>query len=147
MTREMSNRTVDLTRLRGANATRLADFDVSDGEYGAVFVHVSDVNGALTNGEQVRVKLPSGKLKLNEGFRIGPNASVEFVFDVTVKKAGKSGKYVLQPVVSESGTDVPIERVDEEGRRTTRGVTRSGATRARSRTTRSATSATAASRR
>ena len=39
-------------------------------------------------------------------------SEVEFVFDVTVKKAGNSGKYILQPVVTESGTDVPIEKAD-----------------------------------
>lgn len=114
VTHNVSKRTVDLTRLQGANATRLADFDVPDGEYDAVFVYVSDVNATLKNGEQVRVKLPSGKLKLNEGFAMGANSSVDFVFDITVTKAGKSGKYVLQPVVSESGTDVPIDEVGED---------------------------------
>jgi len=117
VTHNVSNRTADLTQLQGANATRLADFDVPDGEYDAVFVYVSNVNGTLENGEQVRVKLPSEKLKLNEGFTMGANGSVDFVFDITVTKAGQSGKYVLQPVVSESGTDVPINDVDAEDER------------------------------
>jgi hypothetical protein len=55
------------------------------------------------------VKLPSGKLQVTTPFTIGPDTSVDFVFDITVKKAGNSRKYVLRPVVSESGTDVPID--------------------------------------
>jgi hypothetical protein len=63
----------------------------------------------------VNVKLPSQKLHLNEEFTVGSNRSVDFVFDITVFEAGNSGKYILKPVASESGTDVPIVDVDEEG--------------------------------
>jgi hypothetical protein len=38
------------------------------------------------------------------------------VFDISVFEAGNSGKYILKPVVGESGTgdDVEIRDVDEE---------------------------------
>jgi hypothetical protein len=74
-----------------------------------VFVYVSEINATLDNGEQVNVKLPSEKLQLNKEFTVGNGEAVDFVFDITVKKAGNSGKYILQPVVSESGTSDQVE--------------------------------------
>jgi len=111
---EVDNRTVDLTRLQGANATRLSTLDVPNGTYEKVFVYVSEVNGTLKDGSDQRVKLPSGKLQLNSEFTVGNGESVDFVFDITAVKAGQSGKYILKPVISESGTDVEIERVDDD---------------------------------
>jgi hypothetical protein len=115
-TYDVDDRTVDLTRLQGANATRLTSMNVSNGTYSTVFVYVSEINATLENGEQVNVKLPSEKLQLNTEFTVGNGRAVDFVFDITVKKAGNSGKYILQPVVSESGTseDVEIEKIDED---------------------------------
>ncbi|MGB9964454.1 DUF4382 domain-containing protein [Halobacterium sp. CBA1126] len=112
---DVDNRTVDLTELQGANATQLGNMSVPAGEYEKVFVHVGEVEGTLESGEQVNVKLPSQKLHLNEDFTVNQSSDVEFVFDITVFEAGNSGKYILKPVASESGTDVPIERVDVEG--------------------------------
>jgi hypothetical protein len=111
----VDNVTVDLTKLQGANATRIADFAAHSGNYTTVFVHVSDVEGTLTDGTETNVKLPSERLKLTKPFELAPNASVDFVYDVTVRKAGNSGWYVLQPVVGESGPDVAIREVDRQG--------------------------------
>lgn len=111
----VENRTVDLTELRGANATRIASFDVPDGSYRKVFAHVGEVDATLAGGEEVRVKLPSEKLQIEKEFAVG-NGSTDFVFDIAVHEAGGSGKYVLRPVISESGTDVAIESVGEDDR-------------------------------
>jgi hypothetical protein len=110
---EVDNRTVDLTELKGANATRLSSLDVPNGSYEKVFVYVSEVEGTLKDGSDQRVKLPSGKLQLNSGFTVGNGEEIDFVFDITAIKAGNSGKYILKPVVSESGTDVEIDDVDD----------------------------------
>ena len=112
--RDVDSRTVDLTELQGANATLLGNMSVPAGEYEKVFVHVDEVNGTLQSGKQVNVKLPSEKLHLNEDFTVDAEGDIEFVFDITVFEAGNSGKYILKPVASESGTDVPIESVDED---------------------------------
>jgi hypothetical protein len=112
--RPAGNRTVDLTRLVGANASLVGTFDVPAGEYTRVLAYVGAVNATLTNGEHVTVKLPSEKLQLDRPFSVESNSSVQFVFDIAVHEAGKSGKYVLKPVIGESGTDVPIEDVDGE---------------------------------
>lgn len=112
--RSVDNRTVDLTELRGANASLVDRFEVPNGTYGTVFVHVGTVDGVLTSGDQVTVKLPSDKMQIHERFVVENGSEVDFVFDIAVHKAGNSGKYILRPVISESGTDVPIERIDDE---------------------------------
>jgi len=110
---DVDNRTVDLTELKGDNATLLETFDIESGNYTKVFVHVSAVNGTLTDGSSADVKLPSEKLQLNENVRVEENATVDFVYDITVVKRGNSGSYNIKPVASESGTDIPIDDVDE----------------------------------
>ena len=111
---EVEDRTFDLTQLQGDNASLLQQFDAPEGSYTKVFVHVEEINGTLDNGESVNVKLPSERLQINQGFTVESNETIDFVFDITVHKAGNSGKYILTPVISESGTDVPIEDVDED---------------------------------
>lgn len=115
--RDVDNRSVDLTRLKGANATRLTTVDAPNGSYDKTFVYVSEVNATLTSGKQVRVKLPSEKLQIQKSFTVGDGESIDFVFDIAVHKAGNSGTYILKPVIGESGTDVPIQSVDyDDGR-------------------------------
>ena len=110
---EVDNRTVDLTQLKGANATKLSTLERANGTYEKVFVYVSTVDGTLKDGSDQRVKLPSGKLQLDSEFTVGDGEEVDFVFDITAFEAGNSGKYILKPVISESGTDVEIDDVDE----------------------------------
>ncbi|WP_416839949.1 DUF4382 domain-containing protein [Haloferax sp. DFSO52] len=114
VTYTVKNVTVDLTELKGDKSSLVGAYDVPKGEYNAVHVEVTNVSGTLKTGEQVNIKLPSNKLKLNSDFTVEKGESVNFVFDITAFEAGGSGKYILKPVISESGTDVPIENVDEE---------------------------------
>ena len=114
-TYEVDNRTVDLTELKRDNATLLETFDVPAGNYTKVFIGIEAVNGTLTDGSSADVKLPSEKLRINQQFVVGNDESVDFVYDITVVKRGQSGSYNIQPVAGESGTDVPIDRVDDEG--------------------------------
>jgi hypothetical protein len=118
VTRDVDDETVDLTNLQGANATAISNVSVSAGEYDEVFVYVSDVNATLNDGESVNVKLPSSKLQITKPFTVAANDSPDFVFDINVHKAGNSGKYILRPIVSESGTgdQVEIEKVDKNGK-------------------------------
>jgi hypothetical protein len=109
VTRDVDNVTVDLTELQGNNATMVGQIDAPNGTYDKVFVHVSDVNGTLTDGSSTDVKLPSSKLHLNEEFTVGDGEEIDFVFDITVVKRGQSGSYNIQPVASESGPDQEIE--------------------------------------
>jgi len=113
---DVDNATVDLTALQGPNATLIGEYNLSNGTYSTVFVHVGNVNATLQNGEEVRVKLPSEKLQIQQPFTVDNGSTVDFVFDITVHKAGKSGKYILKPVIGESGTDVPIEPTEDDER-------------------------------
>ncbi len=113
----VEERTVDLTELQGENATRLGNLTVPTGQYEGVAVRISDIEATLKTGERVTVKLPSDRLRVRHEFTVGATAT-DFVFDITVFEAGKSGKYVLKPVAGESGTDQPIRLVNDG---TTRG--------------------------
>ncbi|MFC6767983.1 DUF4382 domain-containing protein [Natrinema soli] len=112
---DVDSRTVDLTELKGANASVIDEFELPAGDYEKVFIYVSDTEGILADGSTTRVKLPSNKLHLNTGFTVGNGERVDFVYDIAPHKAGKSGKYILKPVISQSGTgdDVEIRDVDE----------------------------------
>jgi len=114
--REVNETTVDLTELKGANASMIDEFELPAGEYETVFVYVDDTEGILTDGTETRVKLPSEKLQLHTTFTIGNDESVDFVYDIAPHKAGKSGKYILKPVITESGTgdEVEIHDIDEQ---------------------------------
>jgi len=113
VTRDVDSRTVDLTRLQGDNATLVGTPEIPAGEYATVFVHVESVDATLQDGTAANVKLPSGRLKLTRGFTLEPNGTVAFVYDISVVKAGNSGKYILKPVISQSGPGQPIEDVDD----------------------------------
>jgi len=108
---------VDLTKLEGDNATQLWSGTLPDGDYTKVFIYVTTVAGTLKNGdgngETADVKLPSNKLQISKPFTISSENGqvVDFVFDITVIEAGKSGKYNLLPQIAESGPDQDIDDV------------------------------------
>jgi hypothetical protein len=101
---------VDLTLLRGDVTQEVWRGDVPTGSYSKAFIQVSDVSGILKgSADSVPVKLPSGRLQISIPFEVGADSVTSFVFDVTVVAAGneKSGvKYILKPVISESGATV-----------------------------------------
>jgi hypothetical protein len=113
LTRDVDARSVDLTRLRGPNATLIGTPEIPAGNYTKVFVYVDSINATLKDGSTTNVKLPSNKLQLTKGFELEPNGTVQFVYDISIFKAGNSGKYILKPVISESGADQEIESVDD----------------------------------
>ena len=107
---------LNLVSLQGENAQEIWSGTLPDGEYNKVFVYASDVNGVLTNGDSTDVKLPSEKLHINTHFSIPTpdDSPVSFVFDISVVAAGNGAgngtgngqggvKYILKPVVSQSG--------------------------------------------
>ncbi|WP_332897686.1 DUF4382 domain-containing protein [Haladaptatus sp. CMSO5] len=117
-TYDVDAKTFDLTQLQGENAEKLSEFDLEAGTYTEVRLHISDVNGTLTDGEKVNVKLPSNTLKIKSEFTVDAESETDFVYDITVHSAGNSGKYVIKPVVSESGANIPYTDIgakdDEE---------------------------------
>ncbi|MFC1937768.1 DUF4382 domain-containing protein [Chloroflexota bacterium] len=110
---------LDLVPLQEENAQEIWSGALPDGEYTKVFVYVSDVEGVLNSGDSTEVKLPSEKLHLNTHFTIPDDSPISFVFDLSVVAAGneKSGiKYILKPVVNQSGPNQKFVEVSPPGR-------------------------------
>ncbi len=108
--------TVNLTDLQGNRAQEIWRGDIPDGEYNKVFLEVSQVSGVLWDSEeQVEIKLPSGKLQILKPFNVESGELTNFVYDLTVVEAGKSGQYILKPQIGQSGTDQDFVRVKSEG--------------------------------
>jgi hypothetical protein len=95
---------LDLKPLTGPNAIAIWSGTLPDGEYTKVFIHVDSIQGILIGGDEIEMKLPSNKLQISKPFTISDSV-VEFVYDITVVQAGKSGKYVLKPQIAESGAE------------------------------------------
>ena len=107
---------VDLTLLQGDKAQEIWRGDVREGQYTKVFIQVSNVSGVLKDtGEVVNVKLPSEKLQISKSFGVTSSSVTNFVFDITVVKAGGSGKYILKPQVGQSGADQRFEKIEGKG--------------------------------
>jgi hypothetical protein len=99
---------IDLRPLVGPNAVAIWSGNIAVGDYDKVFIHVSDVKGIAVGageGETAEVKLPSNKLHISKPFTISSDSAVNFVYDITVVQAGKSGKYILKPQIGESGAN------------------------------------------
>jgi hypothetical protein len=106
---------VDLTNLQGNRAQEIWRGDIPAGEYTKVFLEVSEVNGILWDSdEKVDIKLPSSKLQISKPFKVESGEVTNFVYDLTVVKAGKSGQYILKPQIGQSGTDQDFIKVKPE---------------------------------
>ncbi len=115
VTRDVDNRTVDLTRLEGENASLVGNLSVPSDTYETVFVRIDGIDATLTSGEAADVRLPSERLHLNSEFTVEANETVSFVYDIRVHETG-SGRYVLRPNAGESGPHQPINHVHQRHR-------------------------------
>ena len=104
---------VDLTNLQGNRAQEIWRGDIPEGEYSKVFLEVSEVSGVLLeSGEEIEIKLPSGKLQISKPFEVESGELINFVYDLTVVEAGKSGQYILKPQIDQSGADQDFIKVE-----------------------------------
>ena len=108
----------NLRPLEGENALVLWSGSIDAGEYNKVFIYVDNVTGVLTEalgGGPAEVKLPSNKLQISKPFTVGEDQVVNFVYDITVHKAGNSGQYILKPQIAESGANQKFNDVTPQG--------------------------------
>lgn len=108
---------VDLKPLTGENALEIWNGSLTPGEYNKIFVYVESVAGILTEemgGGLAEVTLPSNKLHISKPFTVRDDGTTSFVFDITVIKAGKSGKYNLQPQIAQSGAEKEYKEVNQQ---------------------------------
>jgi hypothetical protein len=109
-------KTVNLADLQGTRAQEIWRGDVPDGEYNKVVLEVSQVSGVLLgSGEEIEIKLPSGKLQISKPFQVESSEVTNFVYDLTVVKAGQNGQYILKPQIGQSGVDQDFIKVIPEG--------------------------------
>lgn len=114
-TLDISGKTADLTRLKGAKAKSLVNTSLETGNYSKIELYASDVDGVV-DGSEVEVKIPSEKLQITKPFTVKPNTTTSFVFDIQVVLRGNQRNnqgYILKPVISQSGIageEVEVER-------------------------------------
>ena len=110
--------TGDLLDLIGTNATVLWSGYVEPGNYTKAFIYVGNVTANLTEeagGGEADIRIPSGKFHISIPFTVTEGgAIVDFVFDITIVKAGKSGQYLIKPQLGESGPDQEYRVVGED---------------------------------
>jgi hypothetical protein len=110
--------TGDLLDLIGTNATMIWNGYIEPGYYTKAFIYVSNVTGNLTQeagGGPANIRIPSEKLQITMPFTAAAGgAIVDYVFDITIIKAGKSGQYLIKPQVGESGPDKEYREVKDE---------------------------------
>ena len=116
---------VNLVELVDENAVAAWEGYIPEGEYTKVFLYVDSVDGLLAGSEDpINIKLPSNKLQLDHTFTIeeGDDGSVtNFVYDVTVIRAGNSGMYLLQPQLGQSGTNREFKEQERTEKRVSLG--------------------------
>jgi hypothetical protein len=100
---------VNLVELVDENAVAAWEGYIPEGEYSKVFLYVDSVDGLLVGSDDpINIKLPSNKLQLDYTFTVnesGDGDVTEFVYDITVIRAGNSGMYLLLPQLGQSGPD------------------------------------------
>ena len=110
--------TGDLLDLIGTNATVIWSGHIEPGNYTKAFIYVSNVTGNLTQeagGGLADIRIPSDKLQITIPFTItAGGAIVDYVFDITIIKAGNSGQYLIKPQVGESGPNQEYREVKKE---------------------------------
>jgi len=111
--------TGNLLDLRGTDAVVIWEGYIEPGNYTKAFIYVDNVTGTLipeVGGGQVDdIRIPSDKLQITKPFTVTEDGA-EFVFDITVIKAGRSGMYLVKPQVGESGPDQEYTEVNHEDR-------------------------------
>ena len=108
---------VDITPLQGDLARELWRGDVPLGDYKAVLLHVSAVEGILaSSGQSADVVLPSERLRVSVDFSVVEGELTSFVFDVTVHRNGNGSlnRYILSPQADESGVGRHIQPVESQ---------------------------------
>ncbi|MFW6057212.1 MAG: DUF4382 domain-containing protein, partial [Chloroflexota bacterium] len=111
---------LNLAPLIDENAIALWQGNVPEGTYTKVFLYVDEVHGLLTSEEAIEIKLPSNKLHVNAPVTVADEAEdelTEYVFDVSVHRAGASGMYVLTPQVTESGEGQQYRLLEQNAER------------------------------
>ena len=93
----------DLVELQGDASQSLGEWDLEVGTYQYLQLDVSGVDGTLDDGSEADVRTPgNAPLRFNTSFEIRENQRTHFLADFTPVRQGNSGRYIIQPVASET---------------------------------------------
>lgn len=108
------NETIDLLSLQNGLTKALGESNVSIGTYNQVRMTIGSKESnashpypnyvVLNNGNIGRLKVPSNTIKSNHSFKITHEGNVTMIIDFdadkSVHQAGRSGKWILKPVLN-----------------------------------------------
>ncbi|MCK9356003.1 MAG: DUF4382 domain-containing protein [Dehalococcoidia bacterium] len=116
---------VNLVGLTGEAAVAVWAGVVPEGDYTKVFLYVDEIwampADAENEEEAFEIKLPSNKLQIVMPVAVEGEEPTDFVFDLTVHKAGNSGMYIVKPQLTESGQGAEYEIQEQAQERTRTG--------------------------
>lgn len=93
----------DLVSLTGDASALAYEQDIATGEYAYLKLSIASVDARLEDGGEATVETPgAAPLKFNRSFKIREDLRTEFTADFTPVRQGESGRYLLQPVASET---------------------------------------------
>ena len=98
----------DLVQLQDGNTKLVDDREVEVGSYEFLQLDVSGVEGTLEGGGEPQVDTPgNAPLQFKQAFEVRENQRTRFVADFTPVKRGRTDRYLLQPVAT--NTEVSYE--------------------------------------
>ena len=98
----------DLVQLQDGNTKLVDDREVEVGSYEFLQLDVSGVEGTLEGGGEAQVDTPgNAPLQFKQAFEVREDQRTRFVADFTPVKRGRTDRYLLQPVAT--NTEVSYE--------------------------------------
>lgn len=107
------SQTADLVDLQGEASQSLGEWELEVGSYEYLQLDVTGVDGTLDDGSQADVRTPgNAPLQFNTTFEIRENQRTHFTADFTPVRQGNTGRYIIQPVASETTVTYGTEAND-----------------------------------
>jgi len=104
----------DLVQLQNGNTQLVDDREVEVGSYEFLQLDVSGVEGTLEGGGEAQVDTPgNAPLQFKQAFEVRENQRTRFVADFTPVKRGRTDRYLLQPVATNTEVSYEAEATPE----------------------------------
>jgi hypothetical protein len=106
----------DLVELQDGNTQLVDDREVEVGSYEFLQLDVSGVEGTLEGGGEAQVDTPgNAPLQFKQAFEVREDQRTRFVADFTPVKRGRTDRYLLQPVATNTEVSYEAEATATDG--------------------------------
>ena len=106
----------DLVQLQDGTTKLVDDREVEVGRYEFLQLDVSGVAGTLEGGGEARVDTPgNAPLQFTQAFEVREDQQTRFVADFTPVKRGRTDRYLLQPVATNTEVSYEAEPTATDG--------------------------------